>query len=151
MNVFEDNPKNIYVIKHRLSELKKHLTDTCFHYHVGNFIVKIFTHKVQDQMDHLVDFICDTDRSLNKDLDDCITRHEKVDVNLYEWTHSKTSADTRHEMIINLDTDPRFKDFEPICHTTPVRYHTGIGMPIINLCELIRYLHRLSQSLSAFY
>lgn len=156
MKVFEDNPKNIYAIKHRLGELKKHKSDSCFHYYVGGFIVKIFTHKIQESNDanyKLTQWIVDPDKDWSRDesLDDCITKHEKVDVNLYEWQRSTSNHETRWEVIINMDVDPRFKNYEPIKHSAKYMYcGTGIGMPILNLCELIRYLHRLS-NLAVFY
>ncbi len=142
MNVFEDNPKNIYVIKHRLGELKKHPSDTCFHYYVGDFIVKIFTHQIQEV----------NDAAIMAQSEDCLTKHDKVDVNLYEWQRrSKVSHETRYETMLNMDQDPRFKDYAPIKHGAQyMRPETGVGMPLLNLCELIKYLHRLS-NLAVFY
>lgn len=156
MNVFDDNPKNLYVIKHRLSELKKYPADSCFHYHVGDFIVKIFTHKLQESNDvyhQMAQWVVDPDKDWNRNEspDDCITKHDKVDVNLYEWQRSTSSHETRWEVIINMDVDSRFKDYQPIKHSAKYMFNeTGIGMPILNLCELIKYLHRLS-NLTVFY
>jgi hypothetical protein len=152
MKVFEDNPKNIYAIKHRLGELKKHKSDSCFHYYVGGFIVKIFTHKIQEAgtIDIMSNWIINPDgtHSVDKSLDDCITKHKDVDVQLYE--NKKGPGHTVYEAFINMDFDSRFCNYEPIKHGDKWGSRTGDSMPIINLCELIKYLHRLS-NLAVFF
>lgn len=128
---------NIYFIKQELSKLRRWGSAFEAYYIDHKFVVKIF---------------CPLDeygvRSLSRLSHDHITQYEKIDVNVYDLFKDGS------ESYINLDTDPRFKDYTPIQHPTnfagnPVVIRTGIGMPIINLCELIKYLHRLSK-ISAF-
>lgn len=124
----KEHERNFYLIKRKLSSLKKNLIKHCFYYYVGNFTVHIFTQHVQEEG--------------NKDIDECLTKYDTVNVNVYEATKNKT------ESIIRLEYDDRFKDYKPIQYAYP-GYSNGIDMPINHLCELVRYLHKLS-NLSAF-
>lgn len=143
MTVFDDNPKNLYVIKHRLSDLRKSPSGNCFYYEVGNFVVKIFTSRIQDVKPMAIykDYT-------KEDAEERVTHYETVDVCLYEWVR-QAHSDSQYESMINMDVDERFSSYAPIQHVFPYRHGTGVEMPIINLCELIKYLHRLS-NLSAF-
>jgi len=134
MDTFEDdNPKNLYVIKRKLAELKL-LVGSRWEYVVGNFTVVIFPYEIGDvppgQLDTPV-------------------RHEKLSVVLNEKNKAGITSS------VSLRDDPRFKDYEPIQYNVidspggKINLSNGDNMPLINLCELIRYLHRLS-GLTAF-
>jgi hypothetical protein len=131
----DENAKNIYVIRHKLGNLKPCQGNTGrWEYGVKPFNVVIFAYGAGDtppsQADNLL-------------------RFEKVDVVLNEFTKDGTASSVR------LNDDPRFKDYEPIQYNvieTPsgrINLSNGDKMPILHLCELIRYLHRLS-NLTAF-
>jgi hypothetical protein len=130
-----ENIKNIYVIKRKLSELKKRAGYNDYIYYVGQFIVHIYTNSIQDPG--------------SLDPNDCITKYDKVDITLLE------SSKNNQNSTINLRDDSRFKSYRPIIYSFfdgpngIVNFSDGREMPIINLCELIKYLHRLS-NLTAF-
>lgn len=124
METFEEQYKNLYVIKRELSELKR-LDYGHFEYWVGKrFTVKLFTHRIQD--------------SPNPDKDERVTFFKEVDVCVDEL--GKVGA-TR----ISLEKDIRFKDYQPIKYDG----YNGERMPLSKVCELIKYLHRLDD-LTAF-
>jgi hypothetical protein len=135
----EENAKNIYVIKHKLSELQLKPGMNCYNYHVGKFIVRIFTPKSRKAVHSTA--IREHER---------ITNHKEVTVNLYEIRNMK-DLDYNHigtyENPINLGGDERFKNYEPI--KVKGYYDSRGKMSLIQLCELIRYLYRLS-NLTAF-
>lgn len=120
MEIIENEVKNLYVIKQRLANLKT-LKYGGFEYVVGNFIVKIYTQPFKGM--NVVD------------KDDCIMKHEKVNV-LLDELNKRTGFYER----VNLETDSRFKDYPPLKYDD----WNGDNMPIIQLCELIKYLHRLN-------
>ncbi len=134
MDTFEDdNPKNIYVIRRKLAALKPNRGH--YEYPVGNYTVHIYTYATQD-----------VPTGEESDL----LKHEKLHVVLNETSKSGVTDS------ISLRDDPLFKDYEPIQYhviTTPtggkINLSNGEDMPIGHLCELIRYLHRLS-NLKAF-
>ena len=134
----EENQKNIYVIKHKLAELKKYPNASDWEWNIGDFRVVI---RVPEE-----DYWKARD---NKD--DSIVKHDKLDVTLYEASKANPSLTN----YVNLRDDPRFKSYKPIQYNTldlpggAINLSDGQGMPLINLCELIRYLHRLS-NLTAF-
>ena len=123
-----DDLKNIYSIKHALSELKpiihsksvyKHeLIVNSYRYYCGDFILYIETrsHTTNDR----------------------ITKHEFLKVDLYE-----SASPPKLEKYIQIMSDPRFCNYEPIQYED-ARLIYGNQMPILILCELIKYLHRLS-------
>lgn len=131
----EENAKNIYVIRHKLGLLKPVMNrGDRWEYKVGNFNVVMFAYDIGD---------------IRPEQPDNILRFEKVDVVLNEFTKDGTASSVR------LNDDPRFKNFEPIQYNViespggRINLSNGNGMPIPHLCELIRYLHRLS-NLTAF-
>lgn len=132
----KDNEKNLFVIKQKLSEIQLRPGESCYHFYVDtNFIIKIWTKTVKDNY-------------LYVDLkNDRITLHDKVHVNLYEM--KRYSGDSRVETYIDLEKDDRFKDYKPIKYHQLSGYSSGDHMPVITLCELIKYLYRLS-NLTAF-
>jgi hypothetical protein len=129
----EEYAKNIYIIRRKLSELKP-ISNNRWEYAVGNFVVVMYPYEIGDvppkQMDTPV-------------------RHEKLSVVLNEKAKSGTVSS------VSLRDDSRFKNYEPIQYnvfespTGRVNLSNGDNMPILHLCELIRYLHRLS-NLTAF-
>jgi hypothetical protein len=132
----EDNPKNIYVIRRKLAALKA--VRGHYEYPVGNYTVHIYTYSIQDVPDNL------------SSEEDNLLKHEKFHVVLNVTTKSGVTSS------ISLRDDPLFKDYEPIQYdviSTPtggrINLSSGENMPIGHLCELIRYLHRLS-NLTAF-
>jgi len=129
----EEYAKNIYIIRRKLSELKA-INGSRWEYAVGNFVVNMYPYEIGDvprgQLDSPV-------------------RHEKLSVVVNEKTKSGSVSS------ISLRDDSRFKNYEPIQYDvieTPsgkINVSNGDNMPILHLCELIRYLHRLS-NLTAF-
>jgi len=131
----DENAKNIYVIRHKLGNLKPcRPSEGRWEYGVSPFNVVMFAYDIGD---------------IPPDQADNILRFDKVDVVLNEFTKDGKASSVR------LNDDPRFKDYEPIQYNmieSPngrINLSSGDGMPILHLCELIRYLHRLS-NLTAF-
>lgn len=126
-----DNVKNLYVVKKRLSDIKmnKH---GYFEYYVGNiFLVKIFP-VVKFPEPYKV-----------------LTLNEYLDVSVYTLSKHKDFSESVVQDHISLDRDPRFKNYKPIQYAELPWNNTGSKMPILQLCELVKYLHRLAK-LSAF-
>lgn len=121
MEVIENEVKNLYVIKQRLANLKP-LTYGGFEYLVGDFMVKIFSEPFKGMS--------------AVDKNDCVVKHEKLNV-LVNELNKKNGYYER----IHLERDFRFKDFEPIKYDD----WNGDNMPLLQLCELVKYLHRLSK------
>lgn len=135
MEDFNENTKNLYVVRRRLAELVKPPGSSCFHYYIGNFIIKIFTDRIQEHS--------------NRGPEDRITHHDIVDINLVEIKRFKGGNGATTEEYIDLEHDSRFKNYQPIKYAEWAGYSQGREMPINHLCELVKYLHRLS-NLSAF-
>lgn len=133
MEDINDNVKNLYVIRRRLAELIKKPGHSCFTYYVGNFIIRIFTHRVREHSTY--------------NSDERITNYDIVDINLLELKRFNGGGHT--EDFINLETDSRFAEYKPIKYSEWSGYSSGREMPLDHLCELVKYLHRLS-NLSAF-
>lgn len=139
----EENAKNIYVIKHKLGGLTKGPYDNHFEWQIGHFLVKIYPQEIQDPTPTYI-YLPSQGQAAKKL--DCILQYQQVDVHVEE--SSTNSPVPSH---INLNTDKRFKDFKPIQYSVvrDINLSDGRKMPIIYLCELIRYLYRLS-NLTAF-
>lgn len=129
MEDINENTKSLYIVRRRLAERTKRPGLNFFDYYVGNFLIKIKT------------------RAPHGNSSDRITFHDILDVSLSE---EKRYSDGRlYDSTIDLERDSRFKNYKPIkCHDIS-GYSNGREMPINHLCELIIYLHRLS-NLSAF-
>ena len=123
-----DNVNNIYVIKRNLAILKRFEPEGHFEYTVGKFILKIFTHRVGS--------------SPTSNKNDRITSYEKVDVNLYE----KNGTDIFD--YIKPYNDSRLLNC-PAINFEGSNFYDLSGIPVINLCELIKFLYKIS-NLSAF-
>lgn len=133
MEDINDNTKNLYIIRRRLAERTKRPGLDYFDYFVGKFLVKINPNRIQEHKDF--------------GPDDRITHHNILNVSLHII---KEHADgTRYHNPIDLERDARFKNYQPIKYHDIPGYSDGSEMPINHLCELIIYLHRLS-NLSAF-
>jgi hypothetical protein len=135
MDTFEDDhPKNIYVIRRKLAGLQKVPGRSHYEMDIGNFTVVIYTYQILDTP---------------PPEPDSIVMHKEVSVVLNERTKAGITSS------VSLRDDTRFKTYEPIQYnviTTPsgsINLSDGQNMPITHLCELIRYLHRLS-NLTAF-
>lgn len=135
MEDINENTRNVYIVRRKLAELKL-WNESLYRYFVGNFEVQIFPREIQDIRP-------------NEKLADNLLKYKTVNITL--WENSK-SGDNK---IVRLLDDPRFKNYEPIqynIHHTPsgkLNFSNGDNMPITHLCELIKYLHRLS-NLTAF-
>lgn len=131
----ELNPSNIYVIRKKLAILKRAPGQNHFEYYAGKFKVNIWLDKIQEHAAN-----DDNDNILNHSVVH-VDLHElsKKDDHLYDWVY--------------LNTDSRFKNYEPIQYDwlpgLHQRYSNGENMPIHHLCELIKYLYKLP-NLSAF-
>lgn len=131
----DENAKNIYVIRHKLGNLKPcRGSGGRWEYGIGQFNVVIFVYDIGD---------------VPRDQADNLLKFEKVDVVLNEFTKDGAASSVR------LNDDSRFKNYEPIQYNViespggRINLSNGDKMPILHLCELIRYLHRLS-NLTAF-
>ncbi len=130
----EEYAKNIYVIRHKLASLKSIRGNGHYEYPVGSFIVHIYLYDIQDTP------------SVEKS---AILAQEKVSIVLNETTKSGITSS------ISIRDDSRFKNYEPIQYNViespngRINLSNGDNIPILHLCELIRYLHRLS-NLTAF-
>lgn len=145
----EENAKNIYVIKRKLSELRRVPAQVYYEYEVGSFVVRMYVRNPSEP-----EYYRPLDLS---NMNESLTSFDKMDVDLYQKVRDQGSDGqewTRLEGII-LQVDPRFKDYEPIRYDVfeheygTVNLSNGKQMPLIKVCELIRYLHRLS-NLAAF-
>lgn len=133
MEDINENIKNLYIIRRRLAERTKRPGLDHFDYFVGKFLVKINPNRIQEHKDF--------------GPDDRITHHQILNVSLHVI---KEKADgTRYHTPIDLERDSRFSNYKPIKYYHLPGYSTGENMPINHLCELIIYLHRLS-NLAAF-
>lgn len=135
MEDINENVKNLYVIKRKLAELKKRPGYNDYVYYIGNFALHMYTNSIQDPA--------------RLDPNDSLVKHEKLDITLHEITKNKT------DHLIDLRGDSRFKEYRPIIYNFwegpngIVNLSDGREMPLIFVCELIKYLHRLSK-LTAF-
>jgi hypothetical protein len=131
----DDNPKNLYVIRRKLAELRAVRSKGHYEYPVGRYTVHIYSYEIQD--------------TPSSDPADNLLKHETVNVVLNETDKSGATSS------ISLRDDPLFRKYEPIWYdvieTPNGRINMGNGdrMPINTLCELIKYLHRLT-NLTAF-
>jgi len=131
MEDINDNTNNLYIIKRRLAELKRSKFYPNYQYYVGRFKVYIHCNYNSDNPDI---------KLLN-----C----NQFDVGVYELE--------RYDVPTHLDLriDARFSSYKPIMYNYfegpngIVNFSDGLDMPLVNLCELIKYLHRLS-NLTAF-
>jgi hypothetical protein len=128
MEDINEYTRNLYIIRRRLSDLTKPAGSSCFYYYVGNFIVKIHTDRIQEHA--------------NRGPEDRITFHNILDVHLYEY--KRHTDGNKYEEYVDLEKDSRFKSYQPIKYSEWSGYSTGREMPINHLCELVKYLHRLS-------
>lgn len=136
MERFEDeNPKNLYVIRRKLAELRPIRGAGHYEYVVGRYTVHIFSYGIQE--------------APSTDPADNLVKHESVNVVLNETDKSGAVSS------ISLRDDPPFRSYQPIWYDvieTPngkINMGNGDRMPINALCELIKYLHRLT-NLTAF-
>lgn len=137
----EENQKNIYVIRRKLAALNPVPGRNFYEWEVERYLVRIFPPNRASVRDEGILF------------------WEEVDVQLIELhkhpEQSNLTYDSTIEVYIDLRSDPTFKDYKPIQYnvvTTPnvvINLGNGDDMPILQLCELIRYLYRLT-SLTAF-
>lgn len=128
MEDINENTKNLYIIRRRLAERVKRPGMHFFDYFVGNFLVKIRT---------------PAERNSN----DRITFHDILEVSLSE--EMRYPNGNPYDSPVDLERDSRFKNYKPIKYHEIAGFSDGREMPINHLCELIIYLHRLS-NLSAF-
>lgn len=134
MDTFEDDyPKNLYVIRRKLSRLRKPEGYADWHVFVGDFTLSIVPCHDEDDRDK-----------------PSILDYQRVDVNLTE------SSKQGNKSFIDLRSDQRFSSYKPIMYDvyeTPtgglVNWSDGHKMPIVHLLELIKLLHRLA-GLTAF-
>lgn len=134
MDLFEDNnPKNLYVIGRRLAALKKPVGFGDWQLTIGPFFLSIMPPSFrgrQAQGDSIIDL-------------------KEVDISLREIDQRNNSS------YVSIREDHRFKDYKPIMYNTfegpngLVNMSDGHRMPILQLMELIKYLHRLA-NLTAF-
>lgn len=140
----EENAKNIYVIKHKLGGLTRGPTENHFEWSIGHFVVKIYPKEIGDPGSPYL-YLPQLPKKHSPA--DSILQYDRVDVHVTEF-----SPNDKGGTYINLNTDPRFRDYKPIQYhlvASNINLSDGRRMPILHLCELIRYLYRLS-NLTAF-
>lgn len=138
-SMIEDDPKSLSLIRSNLSSLSMiHKVYAHYEYTVGNFELCIDT-----PVSWALWRSNPNDISIDKN--DRITNYDTVQVQLYEWLHEETKHLFK---FVHLEQDAQFAGYQYIKYTKP-GHNRGKNMPIANLCELIRYLHRLS-NLTAF-
>lgn len=132
METFEDdNPKNLYVIRRKLGAITPDANGEWIYY-VGHFIVHITPNDHQGPVGP----------------EKCILSYQRLNVHLYEKMRSNFDS-------IYMPHDVRFMDYQSIMYDVfhgpngPLNLSDGRDMPITHLCELIKYLYRLS-NLTAF-
>jgi hypothetical protein len=122
----DDDVKNLYIIKRRLSEVKRN-RHGYFEYFVGDsYVVKIFP------------------IGLFLKPPATVTHYKIMDITLYSLSRDKKDPARWNENHIRLDSDPTFKNYKPIQYAEFEWNNNGHNMPILHLCELIKYLHRLT-------
>lgn len=122
----DDNVKNLYIIKRRLSNVKKN-RHGYFEYFVGNnYVVKIYP---------IEKFPIPPET---------VTLHKTVNAYVYELERDKSDNSRWNENFIRIEQDPKFKNYKPIQYAEFPWNNDGTKMPILQLCELIKYLHRLA-------
>jgi hypothetical protein len=127
MDTFEDDyPKNLYVIRRKLAALKRPVGFGDWKITIGPFNLSILPPYGSGlQVEYITQLVA-------------------VDINLREMDQRGNS------LYVSLREDPRFKDYKPIMYNTfngangIVNMSSGEGMPILQLMELIKYLHRLA-------
>lgn len=131
MEDINEDTKNLYIIRRRLSELKPMGTplSPSFHYYVGCFHV-IF-------------------RAPSADKNKSLVQYPELDVTVSEMFNKPDKISLNHEFIIDLEKDSRFVNYKPIKYSKLPYGNSGRNMPIHHVCELVKYLHRLS-NLTAF-
>lgn len=120
-------------IKQILALLKKMPGKSYYAYCIGEYTIHIHTHRV---LEHPIE-----------ESDDSIINYDVVDISLFE--SKRLDSFFKEHTFIYLEKDFRFKDYTPIKYSRWSGLSTGEEMPIHNLCELIKYLNRLS-NLSIF-
>jgi hypothetical protein len=136
----DDNPQNLYVIRRKLSTYKMLPGGTNWEFRIGCFFLVV--NLISDDYWKITNQGNSPERLSNIR----ITDQEKFHVDLYEdFNHSSS----RNFLYINKDF--RFKDHQPIQYNviqTPtggqINQSDGRNMPLLQLTELIRLLHRLS-------
>jgi hypothetical protein len=125
----DENTRNLYLIRRQLADTKKNIDTQRFDFYVGDWHLIIDPNPFMEHVDY--------------GDDDRITKHELLDVYLYE--KNKLNNDSNY---ISLDLDYRFIGYKPIKYN---EYGSSNGerIPINHLCELVKYLYRLS-NLSVF-
>lgn len=132
----EENAKNIYVIRHKLADLKEdaYYGSNIYSMTIGPYLIVM---RPSRSILSGVEVVAKYPNLLG---------YEKIDVSLYE-------KDNHH--LISLRENPIFKSYKPIQYNTfegpngTINFSDGHDMPILHLCELIKYLIRLS-NLTAF-
>lgn len=122
----DDDVKNLYVIKRRLADIKIN-QHGFFKYYVGDsYVIKIYpSEKFPTPKETLV-------------------LYEKVHAYLYEITKFHQNQNIWIENHIDISNHSNFKNYKPIQYAEFSWLNNGRDMPILHLCELIKYLHRLA-------
>jgi hypothetical protein len=147
----EEHAKNIYVIKHKLSDLKRVPGQLFFEWRIGPFYVRIFT-QLWEEKDLGITSTLHLLPADRRNIE-YLTQAELVDVEV--WESARHADGKSWDVVIPLANDPRFKNYKPIQYNviespnSSINLSSGRSMPITHLCELIRYLHRLA-NLTAF-
>lgn len=121
---------NIYLIKRWLADLKRVNAWAPYIYNIGSFQLDIYTYNVGEA---------------HPDMNDSIVKHDIISE---VFLHEISKKD--HSKSIRLTEDHRFTRYTPIMYNIwegpngKVNLSDGRQMPLITLCELVKYLYRLS-------
>jgi hypothetical protein len=134
----EEYAKNLYVIKHKLNDLKRVPGASYFEMEIGPYLLRMWAGRMGDP-DEIIQYLAQC---------------QKIDVQLYELER-KIDNKVQGMSGISISQHPLFKNYKPIQYNTIetpngiINMSEGNEMPLNHVCELIRYLYRLS-NLTAF-
>jgi len=132
---------NSYLVKRRLSTLRKLPGDRCFQFNIGDFQIRLLTN---------AEFSDPPNKELER-----VTDYEAVTLEIWEESTStpKYGSYSAHysamgvRVRVELTTDPRFADFYSELRYTRNQwdYQNGKLMPIPIVCDLIKHVDRINE------
>lgn len=130
----EESLKNSYLVRRRLSALRKLPGDACYILNIDKFMVRMYTN---------AEFSIPANRELPN-----LTDYKAVTVEV--WEQVSSSENRRVEVYLN--SDPRFESFieDNRWSDQDWKIRTGSHMPVPVLCDLIKYIDRIAE-LNAFH
>lgn len=130
----EESLKNSYLVRRRLSCLRKLKGDACYQLNIGDFAVRMFTN---------AEYSDPKNRELNS-----LTDYKAVTVEVWEDQPTGTAIGKR--TTINLSQDYRFSETWKELRWTSDEFEWshGILVPLHVVCDLIKHIDRISELLA---